>query len=300
MDIAQLSNDLHQIFGRSMDSVVVTSLSDEILYANPPALRLLCRLQDHHGYLPPVLHSLEGTHDAVRVADLAGTELYLEIKSQNIVWRDSQVKLITVCDRTRVMQRQRELEQLVYRDELTGLHNRRGMDIEVRRLQSQAIRQNKKLHVLFIDVNGLKQINDRLGHHMGDAALLETADVIRRGFGAETIAARIGGDEFALFLLEDSEQSIQQSVVHLQDCLDNANSMSERPYRLALSIGMSQYSPGQIFDFKQLMLQADQNMYRAKSKRDPASVVPDYTRASLLHLAIANTAEKMEEVRIYA
>lgn len=293
MDALQKPHDLHQLFDHFLDSVLVVNLSDEILYANPLALRLLCRLPDHQGYLPPVLQALDGRHELVSLHDLAGTELFLEIKCQSIVRGDTHVKLLIISDRSRERRRQRELERLVYRDELTGLFNRRGMDIEVRRLQTRANTLHRKLNVLFIDVNGLKQINDRLGHTAGDAALLETADVIRLGFGESAVSARIGGDEFVVFLLDDPSLPVQHCVETIQDCLDRINSHEARRYRLSLSIGMSRYSPGQVFDFKRLIKQADQNMYRAKTKIDPIPVIPDHKQTTVLHLAAVKTASQM-------
>lgn len=295
MDALQRPHDLHHLFDRFLDCVLVVNLHDEIQYANPLALRLLCRLPDHQGCLPPVLRVLDGLHELVSLHDIAGSELFLEIKCQDIVWRDSHVKLLTVCDRTRVLQRQRELEQLVYRDELTGLYNRRGMDIEVKRLQTRANALKRKLNVLFIDVNGLKQINDRLGHATGDAALLETADVIRQGFGEHAISARIGGDEFAVFLLDDPYQPVHHCVDTIQDCLDRINGQEARPYRLSLSIGMSHYLPGQVFDFKRLIKQADQNMYRAKTEIDPVPIIPSYEQTTVLHLSTIKPANRMDK-----
>ena len=157
------NNGLNELFAHYPDSVLIINLCDEVLYANSSALRLLCRLPDYQGYLPPVLRVLNGEHQPISLHDIAGNEIILEIKCQNIIWQDTHVKLLTLCDRTRVMQRQRELEQLVYRDELTGLYNRRGLDAQVQRLQAQSLHLQQKLNVLFIDVNGLKQINDKLG-----------------------------------------------------------------------------------------------------------------------------------------
>jgi len=290
MDALQRPHDLHHLFDRFLDCVLVVNLCDEILYANPLGLRLLCRLPDHQGYLPPVLRALDGKHEMVSLHDLAGTEIFIEIKCQNLVWRDNHVKLLTVSDRTRDMQRQRELEQLVYRDELTGLYNRRGMDIEVRRLQARANALQQKLNLMFIDVNGLKQINDRLGHAAGDAALLETAEVIRQGFGEHAISARIGGDEFAVFLLDDPALPVHRCVLTIQDCLNRINKHEGRSYRLSLSIGQSQYSPGEVFDFKNLIRQADQNMYRAKTEVDPIPIISDCQQTSVLHLSAVQGA----------
>lgn len=293
-------HDLHQLFSQYIDCVLLVNLNDEILYANPAALRLLCRITDRHGYLPPILRTLNDQEALVKLRDLADTELYLEIKSHCISWQERHVKLINICDRTQSMQRLRELEQLVYRDELTGLFNRRGMELEVRQLLSRANSLQRKLNVLFIDVNGLKQINDNLGHTTGDAALLETAAAIREGFGEQAIAARIGGDEFGVFLLEDAELPLQRCVETIQNRLDRINQHKVRSYRLSLSIGMSQYTPGQVFDFKQLIKQADQNMYRAKTIIDPVPSMPNHSQASTVPITSNNVINSMKPSGTYS
>lgn len=297
---AQQPHGLKELFTHYPDSVLAVSLCDEILYANPAGLRLLCRMQDYQGYLPPVLRVHHGYNQPVCTRDIAGTDMMLEIKCQNILWQESHVRLLTVCDRTQVIQRQRELEQLAYSDELTGLYNRRGLDIEVQRLQARANHLQQKINVLFVDVNGLKQINDALGHGSGDAALLETAEVIRQGFPDHAVKARIGGDEFAIFLVEDTRQPVHTCIDAIQSTLNRINNQSSRPYRLSLSIGMSQYYPGQVFDYQQLLKLADQNMYRAKSEFDVVQAAPRGQHAAPLHLVAVKSGKQAEIASLYA
>jgi diguanylate cyclase (GGDEF)-like protein len=302
METAHEPHELNEIFSHFPDSVLLVNLCDEILYANPAGLRLLCRLPHCQGYLPAVLNVVSGHCEALRLRDIAGTQLILEIKCQHIIWQEAHVKLLLLCDRTRVMQRQRELEQLVNCDELTGLYNRRGLDLQVSQLQKRADGLRQKLYVLFIDVNGLKQINDTHGHSFGDAALVETAEVIRQGFAEDAIKARIGGDEFVVFQLENSHKSIHRCLDRIQSCLDRFNNLEGRPFRLTLSIGMSEYYPGQIFDLPQLLQLADQNMYRAKAEYGYDRLPPLLHRLQrpTLQVVALNAGDKTDTATLYA
>lgn len=98
--------------------------------------------------------------------------------------------------RTRVA----ELERLADSDTLTPLPNRRAFVREVERVARQVARYGTPAAVLFIDVNGLKAINDAYGHQAGDAALIHVAATLMRETRATDVVARIGGDEFGLLL----------------------------------------------------------------------------------------------------
>src|SRR5437588_1422229 len=90
------------------------------------------------------------------------------------------------------------LQSLSLVDELTGLYNRRGF-LAVTEQHLAAIRRNKKMPViLYADLDGLKVINDSLGHHEGDRALVKAAEIFRETFRSSDIIARIGGDEFVV------------------------------------------------------------------------------------------------------
>jgi PAS domain S-box-containing protein len=93
-----------------------------------------------------------------------------------------------------------ELEMLSISDELTGLHNRRGLRLLGGDRVDAARRTGAQLCVMFLDLDGLKAINDALGHGAGDQALVEVADALRRSVRSDDIVGRVGGDEFAMVL----------------------------------------------------------------------------------------------------
>src|SRR5205807_10365551 len=87
-------------------------------------------------------------------------------------------------------------------DELTGLYNRRGFTVLSRRFLELARGQGKGVFVVFVDLDGLKRINDEGGHGQGDEALKRTADILTMTFRKSDIIARLGGDEFAVVTVD--------------------------------------------------------------------------------------------------
>ncbi|HEY6546439.1 MAG TPA: GGDEF domain-containing protein, partial [Vicinamibacteria bacterium] len=90
------------------------------------------------------------------------------------------------------------LYELSHSDPLTGLRNRRAFEARLGEELQRALRYRSQLSVLLLDVDGLKRHNDRLGHRAGDEALVRVADAIRNGSRQTDVAARWGGDEFAI------------------------------------------------------------------------------------------------------
>jgi two-component system, cell cycle response regulator len=107
------------------------------------------------------------------------------------------------------------LEKLALFDELTGLYNRRGfLDLGGKQLKT-AERLGKSVLLVFADLDGLKEINDQLGHLDGDAALKDIADVLRESFRGSDIIARLGGDEFAILAvgsIHEGEKAITSRI----------------------------------------------------------------------------------------
>lgn len=94
------------------------------------------------------------------------------------------------------------LRSQAFMDTLTGLYNRRFMDVELALLQSRAGRYSHDFSVLVLDIDGLKRVNDTYGHDVGDLALRAFADVLRASLRGSDVAIRTGGDEFVAILPE--------------------------------------------------------------------------------------------------
>jgi diguanylate cyclase (GGDEF)-like protein len=119
--------------------------------------------------------------------------------------------------------------------------------------------------LILVDVDGLKQINDSLGHSQGDSALRRTAEVLRKTFRNSDVVARMGGDEFAVMAIEASCNSETAIRKRLNDQLTKIKSDSG-PYRLSLSLGIARVDPRNS-SIGSLMVRADCAMYAQKRGR---------------------------------
>lgn len=167
-------------------------------------------------------------------------------------------------DITNLVKLRDELQQLSIIDELTRLHNRRGFLTIAQQQLNLSNRNKKELRLAFIDLDGMKTINDTFGHLMGDAALMETADILRKAFRESDVIARMGGDEFAVLMLEPTDLSNESIVRRLQDQVDLHNKKEKRPYTLSISIGMVHYTPHHPCTLAELVARADALMYKQK------------------------------------
>jgi diguanylate cyclase (GGDEF)-like protein len=165
---------------------------------------------------------------------------------------------------TLAIELQGELEQLASADPLTGLANRRGFMPLLEHQLAIARRQGEPLSLLFIDLDGLKIVNDRLGHAMGDEMLQETAAILLDTFRTSDVPARLGGDEFCVMLPGESGAGAQIGVERLEGATRTANRLPGRPYELSLSVGIATFDPAHPREAEALIAEADRQMYRHK------------------------------------
>ena len=149
------------------------------------------------------------------------------------------------------------------KDDLTGLFNRRGLLKQAAPYFDFARRQKESLLLLFIDLDGMKRINDEFGHNEGDNALIKTAEILNRTFRSSDIIARLGGDEFTV-LVTDLNANKDDAITRLNENLKAYNDAEERGIKLAFSIGVAELEPERMTCFEELLEQADQAMYKQK------------------------------------
>ena len=154
----------------------------------------------------------------------------------------------------------REARQLADLDALTGLHNRRFFHETLARECSRAHRYERRLSLIVFDLDDFKEVNDRIGHLAGDAALAEAADRVRDVVRTADIACRVGGDEFAVILPESSLEDADQLYRRI------LGAVSSRPLgqagKLYLSAGVAELRPED--DPVSFFQRADDALYRAK------------------------------------
>ena len=153
-------------------------------------------------------------------------------------------------------------------DSLTGLPNRAFFEGRLSRSVRNAARQQDHLALLFLDSDHFKQINDTLGHAVGDEVLISVAERVRAQLREQDLVARLGGDEFAVLLTplhtrKDAEHIAEKIVasMKLPVQLDSGRSIST-----SLSVGIAYY-PDDGADPASLLNAADAAMYQAKRKR---------------------------------
>lgn len=172
-----------------------------------------------------------------------------------------------------VSELQEELRQRATVDELTGLANRRGFFVLGEHELLVAARTRVAIALLFLDVDGLKRVNDELGHAMGDQLLKEAADVIRETVRASDVAGRLGGDEFCVLLIGDPELDPDRAVERMRATAEIHNRRPGRGFHLSLSIGLSSIAAGRSVTLEELIDAADEAMYEDKrGKRESQAV----------------------------
>jgi diguanylate cyclase (GGDEF)-like protein/PAS domain S-box-containing protein len=170
-----------------------------------------------------------------------------------------------ITDRKRV---EDKLREAAITDDLTGLLNRRGFFTLADQQCKLATRKKRTMALVYIDVDGLKKINDELGHDAGDQALVDTAKIFKKTFRESDIIARIGGDEFVVLLDELPKPNDESTIInHLQDNIKKHNELGIRKYELLISIGVAYYDGEHPCDISKLLQQADEAMYKNKNHK---------------------------------
>jgi len=162
---------------------------------------------------------------------------------------------------------QNELVRLQsFTDPLTEVYNRRALDDMAARYMSRAQRLGKALSFMVIDTDRFKEINTRFGHLTGDFVIAEIAALLRGAVRGSDSVVRYGGDEFLVILADAPLEGAAIALNRVEKSVDEWNKSGQLPgFELSLSIGVSQWTPGQTLD--QVLTEADQRMYSMKDAR---------------------------------
>jgi len=166
----------------------------------------------------------------------------------------------------------KQLRSLAIRDELTGLYNRRGFSEVAGQAHSRALRDSRPAALIFMDLNGMKRINDDLGHDVGDQALVDTAHVLTSGMREADVLARLGGDEFVVFALDFGASDLDPLRRRLRELADVRAADRARPFRLSISVGAAFVDPAAPSTLDELLERADAAMYEQKNARRAAGI----------------------------
>lgn len=160
-----------------------------------------------------------------------------------------------------------ELTYLAFHDPLTGLPNRRKFDEQLCTAIIEAKQNHRFAGILFIDIDRFKDINDSLGHKMGDRLIKIIANRLKSHIRAEDVISRQGGDEFVILLKNlPNGQVVDEIAAKISQVVAEPIKLNEHEYRISVSIGTSIY-PDHGKDGDVLMMRADQAMYLAKENK---------------------------------
>jgi diguanylate cyclase (GGDEF)-like protein/PAS domain S-box-containing protein len=179
--------------------------------------------------------------------------------------------ILSSRDITERKQMEEQLKYLSLHDNLTGLYNRTYFEQEMSRLQKGRF---SLFGIIVCDIDGLKFINDTRGHKAGDDLIISAAEAIKSSFRAEDMVARIGGDEFAVLLLNCDSKTMEKACRRIKQNVSSHNKENPESY-LSISIGFA-ISNGEKVSVTDIFKEADNKMYKEKVYNSQA------TRSSLI------------------
>lgn len=204
---------------------------------------------------------------------------FFKHRSANGEWRDVEIHttpllmmkrkmfISIVTDITERKRAEEQISYLAYHDVLTGLANRKYFYEKLHVELERSIRKGDKTAILFLDLDGFKQVNDNYGHETGDSILQEVANRIKANIRDTDTVARMGGDEFTLLITDINNRSAAEAIAKkILDVLDKPIIIGSNSVHIQASIGIS-ISPDDGADMNQLLNKADNEMYALKRKK---------------------------------
>jgi len=153
----------------------------------------------------------------------------------------------------------------LYTDHLTGLYNRRLLDIHLK----DCLKNNAKqggIGVIMLDIEKFKDINDTFGHVVGDQALVETANALKKSIGQTGFTARYGGDEFVVVIPANDKSLLERAAKTIKDGIEQLNQREDILYKLHLSMGYELFECGGNITISDVLYRIDRQMYEDKLK----------------------------------
>lgn len=169
------------------------------------------------------------------------------------------------ADITPLMEHQRQLEHIAHYDALTNLPNRVLLADRLRQAMTRAGRRHSLVAVVYLDLDGFKQVNDNHGHAIGDTLLVHLASHMKHALRDGDTLARLGGDEFVAVLIDLPNREASEPIIErLLTAATEPARVGDLDLSVSSSIGVSFYPQADDIDADHLLRQADQAMYRAK------------------------------------
>ncbi len=274
------------VFESTVDAIIVTDDFGVIEFANPALTTItgyradeligqnLAMLRARPG--DPALHhrlcdelALDGHWERDVWQRRKNGELFLGHHTTRIVRRlpDEPLRYVSVMtDVTEISRRNEAINRLAYHDALTGLPNRALLMDRLGEALLRAQREKRAIALLFVDLDGFKQVNDAFGHAAGDEMLRTVGDKLRGAVRQVDTVSRLGGDEFVVLLDNPaSEDEVVRVAIRMLAAINAPSVCAQRVAQVAASIGIA-FQGEEQNSATELMKQADHAMYQAKRR----------------------------------
>jgi diguanylate cyclase (GGDEF)-like protein/PAS domain S-box-containing protein len=278
------SEERHRsLITRMTDAVLGIAPDGRIVFANPEATRMtgldadkLCSSRLEAIVTRESMSRLERRLRAtgasgsfeIDLVHASGGTLPVEISSSAMTADDGMVVGMQwiARDVTERKRFERELMHLANQDYLTGLANRRRFEEELRRQIEHSVRSTRSGAVLWLDLDAFKDINDALGHRVGDRVLVSLAETMAGVLRADSLLARLGGDEFAVLLPEASRHEAEECGKRVLEAIRRSvSTVDGRRVTVTASMGIVLF-PSHATAVEELLARADLAMYYAKEQ----------------------------------
>jgi len=271
----------HRVVERLTDGVVIVNGAGRVIDINPSAVevltgaastspnRALTELVASADLEPLVAGDEQSTviQIGLRVFDVNATELDVNTDRRGekaLVFRD-----VTARQRTEneLRRAQQDLERLAHTDFLTSLHNRRYFMQRLREETDRVRRHRTRLSVVLFDLDDFKRVNDAHGHDAGDRVLQVIANVVGELKRSSDVAARIGGEEFAILLPETDAPGALQLAQRLRATIEARRIASQTGQAISVTVSVGVATAAVIArEYDQILISADEALYRAKNR----------------------------------
>jgi diguanylate cyclase (GGDEF)-like protein/PAS domain S-box-containing protein len=267
-DLRYVAADGPRVFeavGIEREKAVGSLMRDVALPENFRRMEPLCR-----SALSGVSHDLEvgrsGRVFAVHVSpvrDATGAVAHGMIFAYDVTERNAEANELREA-RASLEMLAEDLRAAATHDQLTGLLNRRGFISMAAHALKVAARTAHSMALFFVDLNGMKDVNDRHGHEAGDLALRDTTAVLRATFRESDLIARMGGDEFVVLATAAAGVSLPLLLARMQENVGAHNATGLRAFQLSMSVGSALFDPAHPKTIEALLAEADAGMYVEK------------------------------------
>jgi len=282
------------VFERSALGVALTNPSGAILACNPALKSLLGYQQEELTGTPvsTLSHPEDRQIDAAYLQELfAGKRQHFQVdrryllRNGQTMWGRLMVSLVTdtdgspqyaisiIEDITEHKTAESQLQQLLYRDELTGLHNRRGLLTLAEHQLRISRRSQQHLLAVYGDIDGLNWINKAFGRREGDHAVQTVAAILRGGVRDSDIVARMGSDEFLILAIDAPGACAAHIIDRIEEKLAQYN-VAHPQYTLQITWGIAEHDPQSPLAFDDLLLRASEALSRRKQAKRTESPAP--------------------------